>query len=295
MNQDTFIFLHISKTAGTSMRSVIQRQYPAETFFDLDPSYFVSDSSRYEEVIKQRVALLRSMSDEEKRRIRYIIYSTTFGVHQLLPQPCVYMTMLRDPIDHFISSYYFAVNNTAHIRHHEIMEKNITLETYLDHFERDANKQARTLCGYDEIDQSYSVTIPLPTSALQMAKENLKKIAVVGITERFDESLLLMQDAFGWRDIRYERKNVAPKRLQLDQLSPALRERLQTTLAPDLELYAYAKSLFEERIAQYNPQGWQRRLIRLQQQNEQYSRNLKLKNDANRAVVRVLRSLGLRR
>lgn len=290
MSQDTLIFLHISKTAGTSLRSIIQRQYPAEAVYDIDPSYFVSDSTKYEEVIQQRIANLRSMSESEKRQIRCILHPTAFGIHQLLPQSSAYVTMLRDPIDHFVSSFYFAVNMPGHIYHREIVEKKITIDTYFDHFDTE-NMQTRRISGYDELDRFYNVVSPLPAAALEMAKANLNKIAVVGIMESFDESLLLMQDSFSWRDIRYERKNVAPKRLKLDQLSPALRERLQVALAPDLELYALAKTMFEERVAQHNPQQWQQRLENLRKQNDQYARMLHFK----RGVVRVLRSLGIRR
>ena len=45
---------------------------------------------------------------------------------------------------------------------------------------------------------------------LETAKRNLEAhFAWVGITERFDESLVLLGRTFGWRDVRYVSANVS--------------------------------------------------------------------------------------
>ena len=44
-------------------------------------------------------------------------------------------------------------------------------------------------------------------SALEKATENLGNMAVVGLMEDYDLSLLMMQKAFNWKDIRYQAKN----------------------------------------------------------------------------------------
>lgn len=73
---------------------------------------------------------------------------------------------------------------------------------------------------------------------------------VVGLTERFDESILLLQRAFGWRRPFYEKKNVGAVRRQKDELPAATRDLIARHNALDLELYEFARDRFEKSIAQ---------------------------------------------
>lgn len=81
MSQNALIFLHISKTGGTTLRSIIEKQYLPETIYDIDPSYFVSNPDLYQEVITERIGKLEAMSDEEKGA--FVVFS--------IPHPTVFM------------------------------------------------------------------------------------------------------------------------------------------------------------------------------------------------------------
>ena len=50
---------------------------------------------------------------------------------------------------------------------------------------------------------------PLTEGDLAQAKRNLDRFLVVGLTERFDESFILIRRALGWRLPMYERHNVS--------------------------------------------------------------------------------------
>lgn len=252
MAQSALIFLHISKTGGTTLRSIIAAQYAPEHIFDLDPSYFTSDPSEYDVVFQDRVKALLALPDSDKSAYRCFFHPTAYGLHKHLPQPVRYVTMLRDPIDHYISSYYFAINRPKHRLHKAITENNIPLEDMPDAFPDDElldNLQTRRLSGCDTVDTFRDVVKPLPPDALDKAKQNLKEgIEVIGLMDRYDESLLLMQATLGWKNVHYTRKNVAPRRRAVDSISPNLRQRLENDLALDYELYTYATTLFEEQI-----------------------------------------------
>ena len=57
---------------------------------------------------------------------------------------------------------------------------------------------------------------------LERAKRNLDEhFSWLGMTERFDESLILLRRTFGWRDVRYVSRNVSRSRAEL---TPAQRE-----------------------------------------------------------------------
>ena len=52
----------------------------------------------------------------------------------------------------------------------------------------------------------------LPQEALDLAVDRLGEFSVVGLTERFDESAVLLTRALGWRRMVYTRENVTPNR-----------------------------------------------------------------------------------
>jgi hypothetical protein len=88
-----------------------------------------------------------------------------------------------------------------------------------------------------------------PSDMLEIAKRNLREhFVVVVITERFDESLILMKRRLGWRWVCYRKENVTPSRISKSALSKNTLKLIQKSNGKDLELYAFAKQLFEETI-----------------------------------------------
>lgn len=82
---------------------------------------------------------------------------------------------------------------------------------------------------------------------LALAKQNLRSgFGVVGLTERFDETLLLARQRFGWRKIFYVRRNVVVGRPHREEIPVDTRELLDQVTQLDRQLYAYASDLFQE-------------------------------------------------
>ena len=92
---------------------------------------------------------------------------------------------------------------------------------------------------------------------LQRAQTWLAKMAVVGLTERYAESLLLIGDLLGIPvPAEPPRANINPQRSDpamryQDQLAPAVIARLEELNHYDLELYTHATELFEQQWARY--------------------------------------------
>jgi hypothetical protein len=83
--------------------------------------------------------------------------------------------------------------------------------------------------------------------ALDVAKENLaKSFSVVGLSERFEESLMLMAKTFGWKIPFYENRKVSKTRPQVD---PTAIEMIREHNRLDLELYEFGRKLFEASLA----------------------------------------------
>ena len=232
---ETVIFLHIPKTAGTTLHDIIGRQYVASEMHTM-----LLDVP---ESIKQFLAL----SEAERGQFKMIRGHMGYGLHQFVPRPCQYFTILRDPVERVISTYYFIKRTPGHFFYHIFKEENLTLKGYVEsgYSNMMDNGQTRMLAGGDGNILEGECTQEM----FEQAKENLRRsFVLVGLTERFDETLLLLRHQFGWRRLFYIRKNVSPHRLEKETLSPDTLEAILAMNRYDLALYEYAQSLFEEYI-----------------------------------------------
>ena len=79
-------------------------------------------------------------------------------------------------------------------------------------------------------------------STLELAKQNLKSFSVVGICERFEESLVLTALTFDWEIPFYENRKVTKTCPEID---PAAVELIKEHNRLDLELYRFGNQLFQ--------------------------------------------------
>jgi len=96
--EDTaLLFMHIPKTAGTSMRLLL------EQFFTKKQRVYLYGG----EPPGITLEAFRDLPTDEKEHVRLVYGHFRFGVHEWLPQKARYVTMLRDPVDRVVSLYYF--------------------------------------------------------------------------------------------------------------------------------------------------------------------------------------------
>jgi Galactose-3-O-sulfotransferase len=227
------IFLHLPKTAGSTLRGIIERQYGSRSILPLYESKFGEE--------------LAAIPPNQMDRLRVVMGHFYFGAHASLSKPSTYITVLRDPIDRIISRYYFVRRSPLDPVYDAVREMSLKefAETYCD------NDQTRLLAGkYDGL----SFGRCSDDEMLDIAKRNLTKyFAVVGITEEFDRSLILMKRILGWRNPFYIRRNVTRGRPRKDKLPQETLNVIQANSELDLELYRYAEKLFQEQIRSQSP------------------------------------------
>jgi len=273
------VFVHMPKAGGSTLQDVIQRQYPPAATLDIDGESVAS--------VQSSVDRLRQMPEEDRKRIACVKGHVPFGIHRWLPGTPRYVTMLREPIQRIVSDYFFASNTTDHILFERMRRDRLSLKDFV--LLRDEEGLSDIYCrilsetvNWDSLADSPRT---LPADALATAKENLERcFAVVGITERFDESLLLLQGAFGWKDVHYERVNVTRDKPPEVRLTGEELNAIRLYNSRDIELYAFAGQLMDARIAEGGA-GFEARVRRFGQQNERYQRWRRLR----RAVPQWLR------
>jgi hypothetical protein len=224
------IFLHVPKAAGQTLNVVIGRQYERDEVywytnpiwsFDRIPSYL-------------------------PRSIRVIAGPMPFGIHRDIPGPTTYITMLREPSERVLSLYDYIRENRAHPLHEEVAR--LSLEEFVtsnvDRYEVQ-NGQTRQISG---------VRQDPDRPALELAKSNLREFfSVIGLVEKFDESLMLLRKKFGWRMPFYVKKNVTSQRTARSTVPERVRAAIAERNELDIELFAFAHDLFSRTITDQGP------------------------------------------
>ena len=228
MDRKALIFLHIPKTAGTTLNRIIEWQYSPFEIFTMDPYRIRATPER-----------LKRLPERRRRRLRMVRGHMFYGVHECLPQGATYITMLRDPVPRALSAYYFILRRPLNPLHRKVKRDRLGVEDCLRLFPQRHNLQCRLISGLKDIATD-------DERLLGIAKENLvKSFSVVGISERFDESLMLIATTFDWEIPLYKNCKVSKARPQID---PGTVEMIRDHNRLDVELYEFGKGLFEESL-----------------------------------------------
>lgn len=255
------VALHIAKTAGSTFAEIVSRQFRPEELFNANLA--PSQSALGVFPVSAIQAKLAIFSETEKACIRCTGGHLMFGIHRLLPRPATYVTVLRDPVDRVISSYYYIRRTPTIPAHRVIVEQGLSLEDYvrsglgLDPH----NYQTRVLAGLDEYDATWSHTReatekPMPRHVARIAIENLERhFAVVGLTEEFDAFLALCAARFGWpaSSLISEPLNGTEGRPRVSDLPASTVQLIRECNALDAELYEYARGRFRRESAAEGP------------------------------------------
>jgi Galactose-3-O-sulfotransferase len=226
------IFLHLPKTAGETLRRTLKWKYGSEML--------------YLHTLTEPAESLEQVPLSKRRNARVLTGHLYYGVHEYIPQTCEYITLLREPVARVISFYYYILGRTDHYRHEELVRSGMSLEEFVRSSpERGIeNDQTRMLSGRGAGELEAGI---LGREALDEAKRNLERFLVVGLTERFDESFVMIRRALGWKLPLYLTKNVSTRPKPASATAVELiRERNQL----DLELYDYARGLFSAAVEQ---------------------------------------------
>ena len=228
MDREALIFLHIPKTAGTTLNRIIEWQYSPFAIFTMDPYRIRATPER-----------LKRLPEGRRRRLRVVRGHMLYGVHECLPQGASYFTILRDPVARALSTYYFILRRPLNPLHRKVKRERLGVEDCLRLFPQRHNLQCRLIAGVKN-------TAIADERLLDMAKENLiNSFSVVGISERFEESLILMATTFDWEIPFYKNCKVSKAR---PQIGPGTVEMIRDHNRLDVELYEFGKRLFEESL-----------------------------------------------
>lgn len=256
------IFLHIPKTAGLTLHEILTDQYPHRKHKII---YTVAHTKTY-----------TGLSEEKKRKIGVIKGHVLYGLHEQMPMKPVYLTFLRDPVARTISGYEFIKSKKDHPFHKEMLQNDFSLFDFLDrklvaNFD---NMQVRFLCGnnampFGQVNETH----------LELAKRNLiDQHTLFGITEMFDESILYFKHELGWHQPFYAKVNVTKNTsIYRNDLDDKTNQAVIAVNKFDLQLYAFAKKIFTDKIQSFG-HDFMNELNEFRQENAKLQTKLSRRN-----------------
>ncbi len=232
-------FVHIPKTAGGTVISMLATAYSKDG---------IRDGGNY---FRNPAYTTRKVARPKKSRGRVLAGHVPYGVlREHLPPDTRYMTFLREPVDRVFSHYWRHVRRRDPARAGRMKQRpgaRVKAESIAQavtemRIPQMNNFAMRFLCARPPVSGS------VPPSALDEAKENLREFAFIGIQERFEESLLLLQRMLGLDSVAYEDRHVSSDRPAVEDLTDEERRVIEEHNQLDAELYRFGLQLFNEAI-----------------------------------------------
>lgn len=174
----TLIHIHIPKTAGRSLNTLLRAHYPADTQINA-----VGDTPERK---------LKAMSPEARARIRLVAGHCRYGVHRLLPHPACYLVLLRAPGPRIFSLYKYIRRTRQHPLHAQLVRDKTSFGAFLELADQRPGLKAELFSGQmRRLAGNMSPTgFGQEEALLQQACAHLSAPNIrVGLTETFDAFL----------------------------------------------------------------------------------------------------------
>lgn len=218
-----YALLHIPKTAGTSLRVALEAALGAERVFP-NEEYLWLRGGKYLNVGEMAFALAGASP-----AVSLIQGHLSLREVKKLSPDAKMITVLRKPSERLISLL-------RHMRdRHGVTETFEEIVSAVDSSAALANKQTRQL--------SVLASVAPMQEHLESAKQQLATFAVVGLTERYRETLILCEALLGLSLGRPKHLNLG--RPSAEPWSTELTEKIEALNRYDSELYRCAEQIFE--------------------------------------------------
>ncbi len=228
-----FLFVHVPKTAGSSLYSIFRTLLKPPDLLKLHPN-------------GETLVRINALPKRHATRLKVLYGHLDVQLaKQIVPlQQCV--TLLRDPVDRIVSYYAFAkyMNSGPHSE----FARRTSITQWVDAL-RDPetdNGMVRRLSGSFCEAGIGGCTREM----LERAKANLAQFALVGLTDRFDEFYALLANRLGLPMRTYVVAKVNAQRPRFDQLHADTIVELEQRNELDRELYRFGGELFARQLSE---------------------------------------------
>lgn len=246
MNKPLY-YLHIPKTAGTSLTSFLDAQFDRS---QICPAQLLPE--------------LFELNSDAISKYDFFRGHLWFGLNSYVGRDLNYITMLRDPVQRTISWYSHVKRDVNAYRHDRVVKENWSLFDFVSDKETqwdmvnaqtiflaadlDFEKLSKDPVGYGRaVIKSYAARNK-DRELLDLAKSRLERFMFFGITERMNHSLHLLSHILDvYPQFSREKLNVSENRPMDDEISSDTIHAIREITSLDQELYDWAVKTFDSR------------------------------------------------
>ena len=253
------LFIHIPKTAGTTMQSIFQRHLEKKSCL------FINQNSSFKDLRSLKNIIERSPS-----KLNLVQAHMPFGIHNYLKFEKRYITFLRNPVNRVISLYHSIYQSPNHYLYKEVVKYKMSLKDFIDSkiTVEIENGHVRLLSGSDLNTPIFKIN----GNHYQIARTNLDKYFFsVGICERFDDSLLLLANKLGWKSVPYYYSRNVGNYFNKQKVPYHIIDQIKELNTYDIKLYEIAVNKFDSTLKKTIP-DYKELLKRFQKQNNIYQK-----------------------
>ncbi len=230
-------FLHIPKTAGTTLAKILCRQYSRTATFSFEGN-FQADSAHF-----------RALSKRQLEGLKLILGHSLCitGIPEV--DEAKTLTLLRHPVARVKSFCQHVYEGKNGLPSAHFSGGSFDLDRFLESGNPElSNLQAWTLVSGEQLCPRVDFDSLSAGAAGQLAVDHLfSKVAHFGIQEYFDESLLLFAQALHWSSPYYVSRNRRNPR-NLLRFEERHLQRIEELNQVDLAVYHTARDRFLEKI-----------------------------------------------
>ena len=228
------VFIHIPKTGGMTMQAMIRDVYKPSELHKINPA-------------RESIEEYQSLSRGRKDKLKVIYGHMDYWIHELLPPHSRYVTLVRNPVERVISHYDYVRRAANNPLHDLAMQSSLADWVARSDLHEMDNGQTRRLSGSTDFVRFGACSAEM----LEQARRNVRQnFALVGITERFDDTYALMSKLFDWPIKHYVPRNVARRKSSTKDIPTRTIRLIEKFNALDMELYEHATRLFADRLGQ---------------------------------------------
>jgi len=175
-----------------------------------------------------------------------------FGLHNYFNKEFQYFSMMREPVNRVISQYTYILSMKDNPHNLSTESGEMTIRQYYDSgiHPQLVNGQTQLISG-NILNKGTNPNVS--NEFLEIAKNNIEKhFLLIGLTERFSETLLLLKRELGWKTPYYSKANVTKKKPRHSNISEEDIDFIKAKNQLDIQLYDFATDLFNEKLSSVN-------------------------------------------
>ena len=190
MTEKTVIFNHIPKNAGLTLSSILEKQYSKNKIFS---------TLGWKGGRNEAIDYFMNLSDFERNQYDLITGHSALKLFKVAKFP-ITLIMLRDPVERVLSLYSYLRRKSWHKFH-----KVTNCYTISECFENNIHDEWKELSNGQLTSLANSID-NININELNDAKNDIEKVmlfiknyCIVGLVEKFDESLVLFKERLSWK------------------------------------------------------------------------------------------------